>query len=171
VHQSQTRELNQSSLIYQRRVHTRSSHSFARYRGKKYSPFTKSFPVRLLLLDYWRRSRIWGNDHRVDPWLPRQSRVLHCRRVCLCTPRLTCLPLTCVQLSFAFILIGSVLCQVLYTALRDAMNAANFDIINIHTSLGTQMFAFVWTSCVTSGLALILWSADCCIGYRRQRRY
>ena len=51
---------------------------------------------------------------------------------------------------------SSVLCQVLYSALRDAMNAANFDIINIHTSLGTQMFAFVWTSYATSGLALIL---------------
>jgi len=51
------------------------------------------------------------------------------------------------------------------------MNEANFDILNIHTSLGTQMFAFVWISCVTSGLALMLWIADCCIGYRRQRRY
>lgn len=68
-----------------------------------------------------------------------------------------------------FILIGAVLCQVLYSALRDAMNIANFDILNLHTHLGTQMFAFVWVSCAASGLALVLWAGCCCVGYRRSR--
>ena len=69
-----------------------------------------------------------------------------------------------------FILLGAILCQVLYGALRDVMNIANFDILNMHTTLGTQMFVFVWVSSAASGLALLLWTVFSCAGFRRRRR-
>jgi len=69
-----------------------------------------------------------------------------------------------------FILIGSILVQVLYTLLRNAINAVgNFDIIDLGASLGTQMFVFVWISCATSGLAVILAAGACCFGRARGR--
>lgn len=65
--------------------------------------------------------------------------------------------LTYVQISFLFFLLGSVLSQALYSDLRTQLNAANFDILDIHVSLGVQMFAFVWTSFAASCLGLLLW--------------
>jgi len=85
-----------------------------------------------------------------------------------CRSRLTtALVGTFAVVSFVFILIGAVLCQVLYTALRSAMNIASFDILNMHISLGTQMFAFVWISFAASALALLFWIGCCCFGRRR----
>ena len=77
--------------------------------------------------------------------------------------------LTCVQISFIFFLLGSVLSQILYSDLRTQMNAANFNILDMHVSLGVQMFAFVWTSFAASTLALLVW-IWIWIGFIQRRR-
>lgn len=71
--------------------------------------------------------------------------------------------------AFVFLLIGSILVQVLYSVLSNAINDnGNFEIVALESSLGKQMFAFVWISSVFSGLAVILAAGACCCGrYRR----
>jgi len=70
--------------------------------------------------------------------------------------------------AFIFLLIGSILVQVLYQIMRDAINkAGDFGIVSLEASLGAQMFAFVWISCVSCGLAVILAASACCARTRR----
>jgi hypothetical protein len=66
-------------------------------------------------------------------------------------------------------LIAALLSQIFYTALRDVMNIADFDILDIHTSLGKQMFAFVWLSWVASFFATLLFIIVGCRGFRRRK--
>jgi len=87
-----------------------------------------------------------------------------------CRSRLSaCLVGILALVAFLFLLLASVIPQVLYSRLRDAMNEANFIIIDLETRLGKQMFAFVWVSCAASGISLSLWVLDRCLSCHRRR--